>query len=108
MDHLDYPSDGLLGVPLRSNSILQLRVRASQYDDLVGRLQGRTLKGLMFVHLKKDLDGQLVDWIGCQDPSDPLPPRELTSYGIQKGIQRRLAAIRTDLTPSPTSKRPRS
>jgi len=97
MDHLDEPSDGLLGVPLRANSILQSRVRASQYDDLMSRLQGRTLKGLMFVHLKKDLDSQLVDWIGCQDPSDPLPPRELTSYGIQKGIQRRLAAIRTDL-----------
>jgi hypothetical protein len=52
---------------------------------------------MMFVHLKKDLDNQPVDWIGCQDRSDPLPPTELTSYGIQKGLQRRLAAIRTDL-----------
>jgi predicted acylesterase/phospholipase RssA len=97
MDHLDFPSDGLLGVPLRANSILQTRVRVSQYDDLASRLRGGTLKGVMFVHLKKDLDVQSIDWIGSQDRSDPLPPRELTSYGIQKGVQRRLAAIRTDL-----------
>jgi predicted acylesterase/phospholipase RssA len=97
MDHIDFPSAGLLGVPLRANSILQSRVRASQYEDLASRRRSGTLKGLMYVHLKKDLETQPVDWVGCQDPSDPLRPRVLTSYGIQKGIQRRLAAIRTDL-----------
>lgn len=97
MDHEDAPSNGLLGVPLRANSILQSRVRVSQYEDLESRRRGGTLKGLMFVHLKKDLETRPVDWIGCQDPSEPAQIRALTSYGIQKGIQRRLAAIRTDL-----------
>jgi predicted acylesterase/phospholipase RssA len=97
MDHEDSPSSGLFGVPLRANSILQSRVRVSQYEDLESRRRAGTIKGLMFVHLKKDLDTSPVDWIGCQDPSEPSPIRALTSYGIQKGIQRRLAAIRTDL-----------
>jgi predicted acylesterase/phospholipase RssA len=97
MDHQDNPSDGLLGVPLRANSILQARVRVSQYEELESRRRAGILKGLMFVHLKKDLPSPPVDWIGCQDPSAPLPPRTVTSYGVQKSIQRRLAAIRTDL-----------
>jgi len=97
MDHEDAPSSGLLGVPLRANSILQSRVRVSQYQDLESRRRGSTLKGFMFVHLKKDLESQPVDWIGCQDPSESTPIRALTGYGIQRGIQRRLAAMRTDL-----------
>ncbi len=97
MNQEDSPSNGILGVPLRSNSILQARVRVSQFEDLDSRRRGGALKGLMFVHLKKDLDVQPVDWIDCQDPSSPSPRTALTSYGIQKGIQRRLAAIRTDL-----------
>ncbi|GAA4352617.1 hypothetical protein GCM10023165_42100 [Variovorax defluvii] len=97
MDHEDAPSNSLLGVPLRANSILQSRIRTSQYEDLMSRHRAGTLKGLMFVHLKRDLETRSVDWIGCQDPSEPAPLRALTSYGIQKGIQRRLAALRTDL-----------
>ena len=97
MEDQDQPGSGLLGVPLRSNSILQSRVRVSQYADLESRLRGGTLKGLMFVHLKKDLDTRPVDWIDCQDPSEPIVNSPLTSYGVQKTVQRRLAAIRTDL-----------
>jgi len=97
MDHEDFPSSGTLGVPLRANSILQARVRVSQHAELEARRSGGTLKGLMFLHLKKDLDVQLLDWVNCQDPSVAGSNRVLTSYGIQKGVQRRLAAIRTDL-----------
>jgi predicted acylesterase/phospholipase RssA len=97
MEPKDFPSSGLLGVPLRANSILQARVRVSQFQDLDGRRRGGLLKGLMFVHLKKDLETTPVDWINCQDPSVPQRLDPLTSYGVQKGIQRRLAAIRTDL-----------
>ena len=49
------------------------------------------------MHLKKDLDGDPVDWRDCGDPSDPPSPLLLTSYGIRRDLQRRLAAIRTDL-----------
>src|SRR6185369_5527012 len=82
---------------LRANSILQARIRTSQYEDLEGRRRGGLLKGLMFVHLKKDLESMPVDWIDTKDPSMPPVPSQLASYGIDKGVQRCLAAIRTDL-----------
>ena len=105
MESLRDPSRGLLGVPLRSSTILQSRVRQSQYQDLTARRRSHLLRGFMFVHLKEDLDVDPVDWIDCLDPSDAddddsRPPSRrgaLTSYGISKDIQQRLAAVRTDL-----------
>ncbi|HST52515.1 MAG TPA: tetratricopeptide repeat-containing protein [Pyrinomonadaceae bacterium] len=99
------PSPGLLGVPLRSTSILQSRIRQAQYQDLCARRRSRLLRGLMFVHLKNDLDVDPVDWVDCLDPSDtddddlrPASRRgKLTRYGIAKDIQQRLASVRTDL-----------
>lgn len=98
------PSGTALGVPLRSNSILQARVRQAQYDDLDARRRAGLLRGLMFVHLKKDLDVDPVDWIDCADPHDaseearPAAQRGvLTRYGISKEMQRLLSEIRTDL-----------
>jgi predicted acylesterase/phospholipase RssA len=94
------PARGLTGVPLRSNSILQARVRDAQYYELEARRNTSLLRGLMFLHLKKDLDVEPVDWINCEDPEDPSNPANsasLTNYGILKEIQKRLAAIRTDL-----------
>ncbi|HEX8707469.1 MAG TPA: tetratricopeptide repeat-containing protein [Pyrinomonadaceae bacterium] len=98
------PSAGMLGVPLRSNTILQARIRESQFDDLAARRRSALLRGLMFVHLKSDLTVDPVDWIDCQDPyeaSDDACPASrrgpLTCYGIAKDIQESLAAVRTDL-----------
>ena len=104
----DVPSPGFLGVPLRANSILQARIRTAQYEDLEGRRRGGLLKGLMFVHLKKDLESIPVDWIDTQDSSILPRPDQLTSYGVDKGVQRRLAAIRTDSIPSRKPKPTRS
>jgi predicted acylesterase/phospholipase RssA len=97
MDELDFPSNGLLGVPLRANSILQSRVRVSQFEDLASRRRGGLLRGLMFVHLKKDLEVMPVDWVASQDPSAPTKQHPLMPYGIQRRVQRWLAAVRTDL-----------
>ncbi|HEV7473404.1 MAG TPA: hypothetical protein VGN90_05090, partial [Pyrinomonadaceae bacterium] len=98
------PSNSLLGVPLRSNGILQARVREAQYNGLSARKRAGLLRGFMFVHLKEDLDVDPVDWIGCLDPfdaSDDSRPAyrrgRLTRYGIAKDIQELLAAVRTDL-----------
>jgi hypothetical protein len=98
------PSLGWIGVPLRSNSILQARVREAQYRELRARRRSSLLRGLMFVHLKEDLGVSPVDWVDCLDPfeasDDARPPSQrgpLTSYGIEKDVQRLLAAIRTDL-----------
>jgi predicted acylesterase/phospholipase RssA len=104
METQDDPSRGVIGVPLRSNSILMARVREAEYRELDARLRSSQLRNLMFIHLKKDLDVNPVDWIDCQDPVDasdearPVYKRGiLTYYGILKEIQERLAGIRTDL-----------
>ena len=98
------PSNGLLGVPLRSNTILQARVREAQYADLSARQRASLLRGFMFVHLKDDLDVDPIDWIGCLDPfdaSDDSRPANRrgpdTRYGIAREIQKLLAGVRTDL-----------
>lgn len=104
MESQKQPSHGLLGVPLRSNSILQARVRQAQYHELSARKRAGLLRGFMFVHLKDDLDVDPVDWIGCLDPydaSDDSRPTNrrgpLTRYGIAKKLQELLAGVRTDL-----------
>jgi predicted acylesterase/phospholipase RssA len=104
MGSLNNPSDGMLGVPLRSNSILQARVRAAQYRELTARRRASLLRGFMFVHLKDDLDVDPIDWLGCLDPfdaSDDSRPAyrrgPFTRYGIAKDIQELLAGVRTDL-----------
>jgi hypothetical protein len=93
----DDPATGLLGVPLRANSILQSRVRVAQFRELEARRGAGLLHGLVFLHLKKGLEADNVDWIGCQDPTPPQGRTPLTPYRVQKHVQRRLAAIRTDL-----------
>jgi hypothetical protein len=97
MDSEGYPSAGTLAVLSRANSILQERVRGAQYSEAAIRSRASLLRGLMFVHLKKDLEGRLIDWRRCNDPSDPPSSRPLTSYGLRKDLQARLAGIRTDL-----------
>jgi predicted acylesterase/phospholipase RssA len=102
MDSDDNPSKGALGVPLRSNNILMSRVREAQYRELEARKQSGVLRNLMFIHLKKDLEANPIDWIGCEEPSEFVkdrPNREKgeTDYGIIKEVQKKLAAIRTDL-----------
>jgi predicted acylesterase/phospholipase RssA len=104
MDLEEAPSSGLLGVSLRSNDILMSRVRAEQYTRLLGRRRSGLLRGLAFLHLRKGLHADPLDWVGCQDPheaSDEARPAAergvLTRYGIHREMQRRIAAIRTDL-----------
>ena len=103
MESDNNPSKGVLGVPLRSNSILMARVREAEYRELDARRQSGVLRNLAFIHLKKDLEVNPVDWIGCEDPSQLDKDRaatglkDETDYGILKEVQSALAAIRTDL-----------
>ncbi|HEV2861993.1 MAG TPA: tetratricopeptide repeat-containing protein [Pyrinomonadaceae bacterium] len=95
---------GVLGVLLRTKDILMARVREAEFDDLSARRRASLLRGLMYIHLTKDLENDPVDWIGCDDPhyatEDARPvsrrgPR--TRYGLRKEVQRLLAVVRTDL-----------
>jgi predicted acylesterase/phospholipase RssA/MinD-like ATPase involved in chromosome partitioning or flagellar assembly len=104
MNAEDEPGNGPFNVLLRSDSISQSRVRQSQYRDLAARRRVGQLQGLMFVHLKKDLSVDPVDWLDCSEPfdsSDDARPASLrgplTRYGVRKDIQQLLAGIRTDL-----------
>jgi len=100
----DHPSGGRLSVSLRSFSVSMTRVRQAQYRELAARMRSGLLKGLVFLHLKRDLDADPVDWRECQDPhdaSDEVRPASrrgvLTQYGVQKSVQRLLSDLRTDL-----------
>jgi len=91
------PSNSVLGVPLRSNSILMDRVRETEYLDLRARTENRALQGLFFIHLKQELVAEAVTWIkGAEKPATP-PLSDVTSYGVARDLQGKLAAIRTDL-----------
>jgi hypothetical protein len=98
MNTMNDPGAGMLAVPMRTNSVLQARVRVAQYRELSARRRASALRGLMFIHLKKDLQVKSLDWINCPDPQDSSDPDlPLTKYGINKDAQECLAAIRTDL-----------
>jgi hypothetical protein len=102
MGSLNRPSGGALDVVVRSNDILMERVRASEYVDLVTQLRASFLRGMMFLHLKKDLATPAVSWIGCQEPPDVDVAQSgvltgLTDYGILADTQKLLASVRTDL-----------
>jgi predicted acylesterase/phospholipase RssA len=91
------PSSSLIEVPLRANAILGARVREAQYRELDARQRAAFLSGIMVLHLKKDLESPSVNWIGHSDLPEPSGRASaLTTYGIARPAQERLAAIRSD------------
>jgi predicted acylesterase/phospholipase RssA len=100
----DHPRRLAMDVASRSNTILMSRVRAAQFADLGGRRKAEILRGLMIVHLRRGLGAEPRDWIGCQEKFDAKDDaRQVTGgssrerYGIDPGILRALAELRTDL-----------
>ena len=104
MEAQNQPGNSALSAVLRSNSILQSLSAEPNFMKLDARRRSCLLRGVMFLHIKKDLDADSVDWINSEDPadaSDEARPSfrrgDLTSYGIRGDVQARLAAIRTGL-----------
>jgi predicted acylesterase/phospholipase RssA len=91
------PSSGHIGVVMRANDILMARVRETQYQLLSNLTDVGAVQGVLYVHLKKDLKAQVIDWKDCDDPSTYERPAKETSYGVREDVQRLLASIRTDL-----------
>jgi hypothetical protein len=98
------PTARVSNTAFRADEIAQERVRVAQFSDLEARQRSGLLRSLVFLHLKKDLELEPMDWTGCPLPyraSDEVRPAAdtgpLTSYGINRALQRRIAAIRTDL-----------
>lgn len=93
----DDPAGGILGPILRSMSVMMERIRGSEYEDLHVRKSSVRLKGMTYVHLTQGLDGTEVDWKGSGVPAEPDTVAPVTSYGIRREVQQRLATMRTDL-----------
>ncbi len=91
------PSDDVVSVLSRSSSITMDRVREEQYQKLRARLNGGVLRGLFFIHLKKDFPVGEENWIGCADESRGINQQGDLPYGIDLSIQNAIAGIRTDL-----------
>jgi predicted acylesterase/phospholipase RssA len=91
------PGGGRLDVVKRSNDILMARVREAQFQYLIALRDSRALHGLLYVHLKEDLAGESVDWLGCRDVYPQRKLNILTPYGMRSDVQALLAGIRTDL-----------
>jgi len=98
------PPGGVFGGPARANSVLQARVRLAQYRELDARRRSGALRGLMWVHLREELEPDAIDWTDCLDrfsrEDEGLPEKEeeaLTGYGVHREIQDALARLRTDL-----------
>ncbi|MFN0176923.1 MAG: patatin-like phospholipase family protein [Saprospiraceae bacterium] len=97
-------SDDMLGSFWRSDSILQARVRESQFLDLRERYASGQISSLSIVHLTKDLQANPIKWKYCEDPTRQqwLAAHDgdnisRTTYGILQTVQAALAEIRTDL-----------
>jgi predicted acylesterase/phospholipase RssA len=88
----------------RSNNTLMSRVRELEFRELTARKEAGLLRDTLFVHLKKDLAVEPVDWLECDlakeaRESEGTRPNSTkpTSYGVRGDVQNMLAGIRTDL-----------
>ena len=103
LDAENKPTDAPLGVLTRSNSITMSSVRTQQYDELVERRDTGRLKGLSFLHLKQELESHDIDWVHCSNPKQLSnqqlrnASQQLTTYGVMKSSQEKIANLRTDL-----------
>lgn len=91
------PSVFILPILTRSNDIQATRLRVTQYRELFSRATETQKNGLCFLHLMDGLNESAVDWMDCQQPTQPPPEESTTLYGIHVKCQRALARIRTDL-----------
>jgi predicted acylesterase/phospholipase RssA len=92
------PGGGRFAVPVRANDVLMGRVRELQHRFLAGRRDASLLRGLVYVHLKQDLEAESIDAVGARQPSRTRGGRgALTTYGVRRDVQARLAELRTDL-----------
>ncbi len=96
------PSESALGSVLRSNSVMMARIREAQFQDVRAQRESGRRKGFAFIHMKQDLHTPPINWVECADPKKEaeggrVDKSGLTSYGIRKTAQEKIAKIRTDL-----------
>jgi predicted acylesterase/phospholipase RssA len=89
---------------VRSDLVLQERVREKQLGDLITRYETGLLNGLVLMHLKRDLETDPIKWLHCEHPTKSIwlthkndENKDLTSYGIRMDVAEELSKLRTDL-----------
>jgi hypothetical protein len=87
------PSNASLGVVLRTNTVLQARVRVAQHQEIEARRRSSLVRAEMLVHLKQGLESSAV----VAGFTPPVAASHATDYGIHQDMQAALASIRTDL-----------
>lgn len=99
MSEAPNPGGGAIPVALRTNGILQARVREAQYNELQTLRRSGALDGAMFIHLTKDLEAESIPFEGARDADDTIEHAnsDRTNYGVDRIVQKQLAAVRTDL-----------
>src|SRR5262249_34594954 len=85
------PSASRFGVLTRTQNALMTRVREAQFELLSTLRSNTTVRGLMYLHLKKDLEAKPIDWLTCPNPAQVWKPPSLTSYGMRRDVQEKLA-----------------
>jgi len=98
------PKSNAISASLRTNSILQERIRYSQFRDLDARKKSGVVRDYLLMHFTKGLSGKVISWQQCDDPyirpdteDENRNDEDSTNYNIRIGIQKLLAKIRTDL-----------
>lgn len=103
MSTVDQPSDGPMGVLLRTTALLQARIRVACYREIEARRKSGRLRGMLFLHLKQGLEVEPRDWVECDNPKESssddlrMQSADLTEFHVLKRVQAKLAGIRTDL-----------
>ncbi len=87
----------MLPVLMRANDILMTRSREAQYQLLSSLSDSGAIHGVMYLHLKKGLQAQVVDWVNCDDPSTYQDPPDENRLRSSTDVQRLLGSVRTDL-----------
>jgi len=99
-------TNGVTGVFLRADTILQERVRELQFKDIEERGHTSQIRDLVKIHLKDGLQSKPVNWKHGSDPARKImyegidsdkDESKLTKYGVLVTVQQALSEIRTDL-----------
>lgn len=98
MEDIDRPSSLPTSVPFRAIDITMQTIRSAFYKQLVVRSRVSRLRHHLYLHLKKGLNAQTVDWGKGKSPSDPGHiDQGDTDYGVSRKVQHLLSNLRTDL-----------
>ena len=92
------PAHAEIGVVLRTNSILQARIRVAQHQELQVRERAALLRRCDYLHLRKEVESSAVPALPNVVPvTAPAATPVKTSYDVHCDVQRALSTLRTDL-----------